>query len=52
MSIWKKVNKYIEILSKFKSFSKRKKEIEEINSKKPKRRGSLQILIKSENQNM
>jgi len=47
----KKVNKNIEILSKFKSFSKRKKEIEEINSKKSKRRGSLQILLKSENQN-
>ena len=48
----KKVNKNIEILSKFKSFSKRKKEIEEMNSKKPKRRGSLQILLKSVNENM
>ena len=48
----KKVNKNIEILSKFKSFSKRKKEIEAINSKKPKGRGSLQILLKSVNENM
>lgn len=48
----KKVNKKIEFLSKFKSFSKRKKQIEEMNSKKPKRRGSLQILLKSINQNM
>ena len=48
----KKVNKNIEILSKFKSFSKRKKQIEEMNSKKPKRRGSLQLFLKSINENM
>ena len=48
----KKINKKIELLSKFKSFSKRKKQLALLNSKNPKRRGSLQMLLGSDEPNI
>ena len=47
----KKINKKIEFLSKYKSFSQRKKQEENITDKKPKKRNSLQILLNLENMN-
>ena len=44
--IKKKDNTKIEALSKFKSFSKRKKKMGDIEIRKPKKRNSLQILLK------
>ena len=45
--IVKKINKKIDLLSKYKSFSQRKKQMAILNSKNPKKRGSLQILLRS-----
>ena len=45
--IVKKINKKVELLSKFKSFAQRKKEAGKIK-KKPKKRNSLQLLLNAE----
>ena len=50
--IVKKNNKKIEYLSKFKSFSQRKKQIENATTKKPEKRKSLQYLLYSDNTNI
>ena len=49
--VFKRVNKKIELLSKFKSYSQRKKQIEDSKKKKPERRKSLQYLLNYDSSN-